>query len=128
MNIVILILLFIVGLINFLPIIGVLSAEKLSTAYSVDLIGNDIVILMRHRALLFGIIGGFIFFSLFKPSYQEAAMVMAAISMVGFLYFIWAVGGYNDALSKIAMVDVIGIICLLLAAVLKYVSATTVSR
>ena len=44
MNIAIVILLFIVGLINFLPIIGVLSAEKLNAAYSVDLIGNDIVI------------------------------------------------------------------------------------
>jgi len=128
MNVAILILLFIVGLINFLPVIGVLSAEKLSTAYSIELIGNDIVILMRHRALLFGIIGGFIFFSLFKPSYQEAAMVMAAISMVGFLYFIWAVDGHNAALSKIAMVDVVGIICLLVAAILKFVSTTTISR
>ena len=127
MNIAILILLFVVGLINFLPIIGVLSADKLSAAYSVELIGNDIVILMRHRALLFGIIGGFIFFSLFKPLYQEAAMVMAAISMIGFLYFIWAVDGHNDALSKIAMVDVIGIVCLLIAAVLKYVSTTIVA-
>jgi len=128
MNIAILILLFVVGLINFLPVIGVLSAEKLMTAYAVDLVGSDIIILMRHRALLFGIVGGFIFFSLFKPAYQEAAMIMAGVSMVGFLYFVWAADGHNSSISKIAMIDVIGIICLLLAAVLKYVSATTTSR
>jgi len=128
MNIAILILLFVVGLINILPVLGVLSAEKLTTAYSVDLVGNDIVILMRHRALLFGIIGGFIFFSLFKPVYQEAAMVMAGVSMVGFLYFVWVVDGHNGSISKIAMIDIVGIICLLLAAVLKYLSVTTVSN
>jgi hypothetical protein len=127
-NVAILVLLFVVSLINFLPVFGVLSAEKLTSAYAVNLVGNDIMILMRHRALLFGIVGGFIFFSLFKPLYQEAAMTMAAISMVGFLYFIWAADGHNDALSKIALIDVIGIICLFLAAILKYLSATSVAK
>jgi len=127
MNVAILTLLFVVGLINFLPVIGVLSAEKLSTAYSIELIGNDIVILMRHRALLFGLVGGFIFFSLFKPVYQEAAMAMAGVSMVGFLYIVWAVDGHNDSIAKIAMIDVVGIICLIIAAVLKYISSTTVA-
>lgn len=52
MNRTISILLLIVGVINFLPVIGVLSAAKLSSAYSVDLVGNDIIILMRHRRLI----------------------------------------------------------------------------
>ncbi len=122
MNRTISILLFIVGAINFLPVIGVLSAAKLSSAYSVDLVGNDIIILMRHRALLFGIIGGFVLFSVFRPAYQSVAMIMAAISMVGFLYFVWAAGDYNDSISRIAMIDLAGIGCLLLASILKYVS------
>jgi hypothetical protein len=46
-------------------------------------------------------------------------MVMAAITMVGYLYIVWAVGGYNKAIFKVAMVDVVGIICLVLATVLK---------
>lgn len=50
---------------------------------------------------------------------------MAAISMVGFLYFVWAAGDYNDSISRVAMVDLVGIACLVLAAVLKYVSAKT---
>jgi len=111
-----------VGVINFLPVIGVLSAEKLSGAYSVELIGNDIIILMRHRALLFGLVGGFILYSVFKPSYQSAAMVMAAISMLGFLYFVWASGDYNASTSKIATIDLVGIVCLVIVSVLKYVT------
>ena len=121
-NITISILLIIVGVINFLPVIGVLSAETLSGAYSVDLIGNDIVILMRHRALLFGVVGGFILYSVFKPSYQSAAIVMAAISMLGFLYFVWAAGDYNASMSKIAIIDLVGNICLAIVATLKYAS------
>lgn len=103
--------------------VGVLSAAKISSAYSIDLVGNDIIILLRHRALLFGIVGGFVLFSVYKPAYQSVAMVMAAISMVGFLYFVWAMDDYNDSITRIAMIDLAGIACLVLATVLKYVSA-----
>jgi hypothetical protein len=125
MNKAIPILLFIVGVINFLPVVGVLSAEKLSQAYAVDLVNNNLVILMRHRALLFGVVGGFILYSVFVPSYQCVAMVMAAITMLGYLYFVWAVGGYNDSIFRVAMVDVVGLVCLALAAALKAVSASS---
>ena len=36
-------------------------------------------------------------------------MIMAAISMIGFLLLAWAVGGYNDAIAKIAMIDIAAI-------------------
>ena len=125
MNIAISIFLLLVGLINFLPIIGVISAEKLSSAYSIELIGNDLIILMRHRALLFGLIGGFIIFSVFNPAYQIAAMVMAAISMLGFLYFVWVAADYNGAISKIAMIDLVGLVCLAIAVALKYINGNS---
>ncbi len=113
-------LLLVVGLINFLPVLGVLSAAKLSQAYAIDLVGDDIVILMRHRALLFGILGGFIIYSVFVPAYQGAAMVMAGIAMIGFLFFMWQQGESNAALYKVMLVDVVGIVCLMVAAGLKY--------
>ena len=116
------ILLIVVGVINFLPVFAVLSATNLEQAYSVELANNDLIILMRHRALLFGIIGGFILFSVFAPSYQTPAMIMAAVSMIGFLYLAWTVGGYKDAISQIAMIDSAGIVCLALAAILKFVA------
>ncbi len=116
------ILLIVVGVINFRPVFGVLSATNLEQAYSVELANNDLIILMRHRALLFGIVGGFVLLSVFVPSYQTPAMIMAAVSMIGFLYLAWAVGGYNDAISRIAMIDIAGIVCLALAAVLKFVA------
>jgi hypothetical protein len=111
----------VVGLINFAPAIGVISAQKLESAYSVTLAGNDLVILMRHRALLFGILGAFIIYSAFNPHYQPAAMIMGGVSMVGFALLVLATGGYNEAVGKVLFIDILGIMFLVAAVVLKYV-------
>jgi hypothetical protein len=116
--------LFIVGVINFLPVIGVISAERIAQAYAIELSGNDLIILMRHRALLFGVVGGFILYSVFVPAFQAAAMVMAAVAMIGYLYLVWAVGGYNDAIQRVATIDLVGIIFLVAAAGLKFVDSS----
>jgi len=111
----------VVGLINFAPVIGVISAQKLESAYSVTLAGNDLAILMRHRALLFGILGAFILYAAFNPFYQPAAMIMSGVSMVGFALLVLVAGGYNEAVGKVLLIDIIGIVFLLATVVLKYV-------
>lgn len=116
------VLLFLVGVINFVPVMGAISAQRLVDAYAIELIGNDLIILMRHRALLFGILGGFIFYSVFVPGYRTAAMVMAGVSMVGFLFFMLHEGGYNAALYKVMVADVVGIVLLAAAVVLHMMS------
>lgn len=120
MGYVISLLLVLVGLINFAPVAGVLSADKLSQAYALAQLDNNLAILLRHRALLFGLIGGFLLYSVAVPLYRPAAMTMAAISMVGFLVFMFHQGGYNDALYKVMLIDVVGIVLLALAIGLTY--------
>ncbi len=110
----------IVGLINFLPLVGVHSAQRLEDAYKIALTSNDLIILMRHRALLFGVLGGFILYSAFVPSYQTAAMTMAGISMAGFALLVHSVGGSNDSIHQVLTVDYVGLFFLLIAALLKY--------
>jgi hypothetical protein len=114
--------LIVVGLINFAPVIGVVSAQKLVSAYSVTLAGNDLAILMRHRALLFGILGAFILYSAFHPLYQPVAMIMGGVSMVGFALLVLGTGGYNEAIGKVLFIDILGIVFLLVAVVLRYVA------
>lgn len=113
--------LIVVGLINFVPVIGLLSVQKLESAYSIELASNDLIILMRHRALLFGVLGGFILYSAFVTSYQGVAMVMAVVSMIGYAVLVYWVGGYNDSIFKVLIVDIVGIVFLAIAALLKYV-------
>jgi len=119
MNKMYLTLLFLVGVINFLPIIGMLSLDKVNQAYGLSVTENNLEILLRHRALLFGLIGGFIIYSVFNPQQQTAAITLAAISMLGYLFFFWSVGGSNPALLKVAQVDIIGVVLLFGAIIIK---------
>ena len=121
MNTVFTLCLVIVGLINLAPVLGILSASKMAKAYGIGIASRDLEILMRHRALLFGLLGGFILCSVFFPVYQTAAMVMAGVSMIGFAVLVIVVGGYNPTISRVLKVDLVGIGFLLLAVVLKVV-------
>lgn len=116
------ILLFVVGVINFLPVLGMLSTARLSRAYAIELNDSNLVILLRHRALLFGIVGGFILYAVVVPDFRVTAMVMAAVTMSGYIFFMRQVGNYNAALRKVMLVDVVGIACLAGAALLNYFS------
>ncbi len=122
MSKVVTVLLVLVGLINFLPVLGVLSAGKVSSAYAVEFASPDLEILLRHRALLFGIVGGFILYAAFVPQYQAPAMVMAAVSMVGFLVLAWSVGGLNEAIRKVVLADIVGVLLLSGAAIAWFIA------
>jgi len=112
--------LLIVGLINFLPVVGLLGSSHLESTYNIQLLSNDLIILMRHRALLFGLLGGFILYSAFFPQFQTASMIMAGISMIGFVVLALMVGSDNPAIAKVLKVDYVGIFLLFIAVILKY--------
>ena len=120
MNKLITLCLVIVGLINVVPVLAIVSATQIESAYAVQLPGVDLELLMRHRALLFGILGGFTLYAAFVPRYQVVAMLMAGTSMVGFALLLVSTGGYNEALARVLAIDYVGIAVLLVAAVLRY--------
>ncbi|MBB6521263.1 phosphopantetheine adenylyltransferase [Pseudoteredinibacter isoporae] len=115
--------LIIVGLINIVPVLGVLSVENLEEAYGIALASNDLAILMRHRALLFGILGGFVLYSAFTQAFQTAAMIMAGVSMIGFAVLVNSVEGVNESINKVLLIDYAGIGFWVLAVCLKLLSA-----
>ena len=112
----------IVGVINFLPIVGLLGTSSLESAYNITLTANDITILMQHRALLFGLLGGLIIYSAFVQKYQTVSIIMAGISMFGFAILVNAIGTENTAINKVLIFDYVGIFFLCVAVVLKYVA------
>lgn len=58
------------GAIHLIPLIGVLGAEHLARLYGVAPSDPNTLILLRHRAVLFGIVGGLCMMAAFKPGYQ----------------------------------------------------------
>ena len=123
-----LLFLFLVGVINFIPVIGLFSASQLAAAYGIDLSTLELTVLMRHRALLFGLLGSLVFWSLFKPQLQLAAMLLSGISMVGFLVLAWPMAGLNEQVSMVFQVDVVGIICLAMAVIFLWLANNDVDR
>lgn len=108
-------ILFLVGFMNFYPVVGVLSADRLAALYGVRVSGSDLLILMRHRALLFGILGAFLIFSVFEPSVRLFAISAGLASMLSFVILSMLIGGYGSHIRKIVLVDAVASVALLLA-------------
>jgi len=117
------ILFVIVGIIHLLPLSGVLGAEQLTSLYGVSFQESNISILMRHRAILFGVFGLFFIYSAFNKSYQPLAFIAGFISVVSFLALSWLTGNYNEAINNVVIADIVAFICLLAAVALSILSS-----
>ena len=100
------------GLIHLLPLAGVLGADKLAALYGIPIAGPDLAILMRHRALLFGLIGALCLMAAWREPLQWAALLIGLASVLSFLALAWGTGGYNAAIGRVVMVDVIAALLL----------------
>ena len=105
----------IVGLINFVPIIGAASGAKITQLYAVGVNTPELELLLRHRAVLLGIIGAFLIVAAFVPHLQFAAMLMAMVSMTSFIAIMTQLGSVSTELSRVASVDWFAIFLLSLA-------------
>ena len=110
-------MLLIVGIIHLLPLSGVLSANRLHMLYGIVVEDPNLEILMRHRAVLFGLLGAFLIAAAFLPSLQLAALVAGFASVVSFLYLAAAVGNFNEQVNRVVIADKVAVICLVVGAV-----------
>jgi hypothetical protein len=111
------IMLLVVGIIHILPLSGVLSAARLFELYGMTFDDPNLEILMRHRAVLFGLLGIFLICSAFMPSLQLPALIAGFLSVVSFLYLSYTVGGYNEQVNRIVIADKMALVCLVVALV-----------
>ena len=105
-------MLIVVGVIHLLPLTGVLGRAQLETLYGVPLQDANLIILMRHRAVLFGLLGAFLVFAAFRPQYQLIALIAGFVSVGSFLWLAWSVGGYNAPLARVFTTDIVALVCL----------------
>lgn len=110
-------MLLLVGIIHLLPSVGMLGSDKLSALYGLPFTDPNFSILMRHRAVLFGLLGIFFILAAFKPVFQPLAFLAGFISIVSFLWLAWSVGNYNAQIARVFMADIIALICLIIACI-----------
>lgn len=116
--------LLIVAIIHLLPLAGVLGVERLRSLYGVAIDDPNLALLMRHRAVLFGIVGAMLIAAAFVPAWQLLATVLAAISVVSYFMLYWLTPGTNAALRTVFIVDVVAAGALLVAGVCLVVRAS----
>jgi hypothetical protein len=106
----------IAAIIHLLPLSGVLGSARLATLYGLPFDEPNLVILMRHRAALFGLLGLFLLLAAFRPALQPLAFVAGFASVLSFLYLAWSVGGYNAQLGRVFAADLVALACLVVGA------------
>lgn len=100
-------LLLIAGFIKILPLSGVLGADRLGALYGMPFEGRDLLILMQHRAVLFGLLGGFILLSAWQPVLRPYAIGAGLISALAFIALAWARGGFNAQILRAGIADLV---------------------
>ena len=105
-------MLVVVGVIHLLPSAGVLGAARLTALYGVAVSEPSVVLMLRHRALLFGLLGLFLLVAAFLPALRGVALTAAAASVVSFLVLAWPPGDLSAPLRRVFVADVIALACL----------------
>lgn len=77
---------------------------------------------MRHRAVLFGILGALFAYAAFHPPPQPIAFIAASVTLATFFYLAFSVDDTNDAIHRLVIGDAVAAACLL-GAVVLYVFA-----
>lgn len=101
--------LLVVAAIHAAPLLGAISAARLSSAYAVAIDDPTLEILMRHRAVLFGILAAFLVYAAFHPEMHRLGLIAAFVSVVSFLLLAQSVGGYNASLLTVIRVDIVAL-------------------
>ncbi|MDH4125872.1 MAG: phosphopantetheine adenylyltransferase [Gammaproteobacteria bacterium] len=112
--------LLIAGAINLYPLVGVISVDQLEKLYGVSLDNGDLIILMRHRAILFGLLGTFLIYAAFRNSIQVLACIAGLVSMISFIALAYTAGYFGTALNKAMITDVIGSVALVAVLLIRW--------
>ena len=97
-------------------VVGGIEAE-VAALYGLGFDEPNLAILMRHRAVLFGMLGVFLIYAGRAPALQPVALVAGILSVTSFLWLAWSVGGYNPLIARVIAVDLVALGCLLVGGV-----------
>ncbi len=103
----------VVGVINIAPLVGVLGPERLQSLYGVAIAGADLELLMRHRAVLLGLVGALLMVAAFRPGLRPVAVVAGFVSMLSFLALALPLAQVGAPMQWVFWADVVACVLLL---------------
>ena len=112
------ILFWVIAIIHIIPAISGLSGTRLASLYGIKGDDQTLMTLLQHRAVLFGFVAAACIYAAHNPAARWAVLIGAVISMASFILIAFMRGTTSGALSKIILVDAIGLFFAALAALL----------
>ena len=104
--------LLVAGIIHLLPVPGVMGVSTLARLYGIQVNDPNTAILMQHRALLFGVLGVLMLSAIALPWLRVTALAVALFSAASFIAVAVAVGGYNPAIGRVVVADIVASVLL----------------
>jgi hypothetical protein len=114
-----------VGIIHLLPLPGVLGRKRLESLYGISIEDPNLVIVMRHRAVLFGILGAFFLIAALRVELQALALIVGFVSVMSFLWLARSVGGYNAQVARVYVADLAALALLVFGACAYVIQCVT---
>jgi hypothetical protein len=114
------VILVIVGIINILPLIVFFDPTKTVKLYGFPIEGESLIILMRHRSVLLGLVGIALIIAAFKSEYLVLAVGLALVSKIAFNFLTFTSASYTPEIQNVALIDVGSIVLLLIAVGLHF--------
>ncbi|WP_223164833.1 phosphopantetheine adenylyltransferase [Massilia mucilaginosa] len=113
-------MLIVAALIHLIPVTGVLGESSLAQLYGVRLHDRNLLILMQHRAVMFGLVGLLLIAAALIPAYRPLAYFAGLVSVTSFLMLAWWAGDYNFSIGRVVSADLVVAACLLVALAADY--------
>jgi hypothetical protein len=104
-----------VAVINFYPIVGVLGGARLERLYGLAITDPDLALLLRHRAVLFGLLGAVLMGAALRPALRQIAFVAGFVSMLSFVLLALPLAEVSAPLHRIFWADVVASALLVVA-------------
>ncbi len=113
--------LILVAIIHALPVMGVLGASKLSQLYGIAVEDPNLELLLRHRAVLFGLLAAFLAYAAIRPDLHNIALVAGFISVVSFLLLAQLANSLTPGIVTVVRADWLALTLLVVGAVAQVV-------
>lgn len=109
--------LLIAGVVQLVPLIGLSGTRGLHRLYGVEVTEPQLVLLFRHRAVLLALVGVALLAAIGVPEWRAPAIGLGLLSKLSFLA-IAATSGPNALIARVAKIDAVTAVLLIVAAVL----------
>ena len=98
-------------------------AEKISKSDGIDISNASLELLLRHRAVLFGIVGTLTLYSAIMKLHYSLSTTVGVISVVSFIVLYYQIGQVNKELKTVMIIYVVASIVLLVAGILFFITS-----